>query len=71
MIVFINRQINDENYFGSHGEANDLKKFMEQNDKKSISDLLDIFLVIISNKWSKLWPTSMIQVYMDVFKRVW
>lgn len=41
------------------------------NNKKSISELLDIYLVIIANKWSNVWPADLGQVYIDVFKRVW
>lgn len=44
---------------------------MELNNKKSISDLLEIFLVIIAKKWKNVWPTNMVQVYINVFKRVW
>lgn len=72
-LIFITvlRQINDEHYFGSARESNDLNNFMEQNEKKSISDLLEIFLIIIANKWSNIWPIDMVQVYVDIFKRVW
>lgn len=65
------KQIHDENYFGSDHETNDLNNFIEHNNKKSISDLLEIFLIIIANKWKNTWPTNMVQVYIDVFKRVW
>lgn len=70
-VCIIIRQIHDENYFGSDHETNDLNNFIEHNNKKSISDLLEIFLIIIANKWKNTWPTNMVQVYIDVFKRVW
>lgn len=71
IIITVLRQINDENYFGSTQEANDLNNFIEQNEKKSISDLLEIYLIIIANKWSNIWPVDMVQVYVDIFQRVW
>lgn len=70
-VYIIFRQIHDENYFGSDHEANDLSNFIELHNKKSISDLLEIFLVIIANKWTNTWPTNLVQVYIDVFRRVW
>lgn len=68
-IVF--RLINDQNYFGSNDEICDLNKFIESNNKKPISDLLENFLIQIAQKWSILWPTILLQIYLDVFKRVW
>ncbi|XP_027850821.2 calcineurin-binding protein cabin-1-like [Aphis gossypii] len=65
------KQINDENYFGSDHEAKDLINFVELHNNKSISDLLEIFLIIIANKWTNTWPSNMVHVYIDVFKRVW
>lgn len=74
VIIFfyiIIRQINDENYFGSNHEAKDLINFIELHNNKSISDLLEIFLIIIANKWTNTWPSNMVHVYIDIFKRVW
>lgn len=71
MFKFFFRQINNDKYFGCDRELNDLNFFLEQNDKKSISDLLEIYLNDIANKWSNIWPIDMVQVYIDVFKRVW
>jgi len=73
IIFFIHyyRQINDENYFGSDHEAKDLINFVDLHNNKSISDLLEIFLIIIANKWTKTWPSNMVHLYIDVFKRVW
>lgn len=44
---------------------------MQQNNKTSISDLLEIFIISIANKWSKVWPNNMVQIYIDIFQRVW
>lgn len=63
--------MNDENYFGSEQEKIDLNNFLELNNKQSISNLLDAFLIIIANKWSSVWPSNIIQIYIDIFKRVW
>lgn len=63
--------MNDENYFGSEQEKIDLNNFFEVNNKQSISNLLDTFLIIIANKWSSIWPSNIIQIYIDIFKRAW
>lgn len=65
------RPTNYENYFGSNQEKLDLNNFVEVNNGKSIADLLDMFLVTIAHKWSSIWPSNMIQIYICVFKRVW
>lgn len=63
--------MSDENYFGSEQEKIDLNNFFELNNEQSISNLLDAFLIIIANKWSSVWPSNIIQIYIDIFKRVW
>ncbi|VVC42534.1 Hypothetical protein CINCED_3A009963 [Cinara cedri] len=65
------KQMKDDNYFGSDIEINHLSNFIKENDKKSISNLLEIFLIIIANKWPNVWPSNMVQIYIDIFKRVW
>lgn len=70
-LIILNRLINNENYFGSDQEKKDVNNFIESNHNKSISVLLDSFLVIIANKWSSFWPSNMVQIYIDIFKRVW
>lgn len=61
----------DDNYFGSNIETDHLSNFIKDNDSKSISNLLEIFLIIIANKWSNVWPSNLVPVYIDIFKRVW
>lgn len=61
----------DDNYFGSNIETDLLSNFIKDNDSKSISNLLEMFLIIIANKWPNVWPSNMVQVYIDIFKRVW
>lgn len=70
-IYFVSRQIKKADYFGSDQEAKDLTNFIEVNANKSISDLLENYLNAIANKWSSIWPTDLVQVYIDVFKKVW
>lgn len=65
------RQINYDNYFGSDNEIRDLDNFISQNNRKSIYDLLEMFLISIANKWSIVWPNFMVKTYINIFQRVW
>nr|XP_018916793.1 PREDICTED: calcineurin-binding protein cabin-1-like [Bemisia tabaci] len=60
--------IQEENYFDTIEEINELKSFLDTHNEKPFFEILTQFLLHLSTKWSAMWPHGLSQVYLRICK---